>query len=87
MTRYKNINQKSKTLSVYKTKNHLKHYFKPENINIYIYIYIYVYICIHISMYTYIKTPYIILKLRRGTELKNGLYKPRKKFVSFQQKI
>ena len=81
MTRYKNINQKSKTLSVYKTKNHLKHYFKPENINIYIYIYIY------ISMYTYIKTPYIILKLRRGTELKKGVYKPRKKFVSFQQKI
>ena len=38
-------------------------------------------------MYTYIKTPYIILKLRRGTELKKGVYKPRKKIVSFQQKI
>ena len=81
MTKYKNTNQKSKTLSVYKTKNHLKHYFKSENIKIFIYIYIY------ISMYTYIKTPYIILKLRRGTELKKGVYKPRKKFVSFQQKI
>ena len=79
MTKYKNTNQKSKTLSVCKTKNHLKHYFKPENIKIFIYIYI--------SMYTYIKTPYIILKLRRGTELKKGVYKPRKKFVSFQQKI
>ena len=83
MTKYKNTNQKSKTLSVCKTKNHLKHYFKPENIKIFIYIYIYIYI----SMYTYIKTPYIILKLRRGTELKKGVYKPRKKFVSFQQKI